>query len=107
MAVGDVHGDYDRFVGVLRQAGVVDGKERWSGGRTHLVQTGDIPDRGPDSRQVMELLMALSPQALQAGGRVHPLVGNHEVMNVMGDLRYVAPGEYGDEWGQSSLVLLR
>ena len=51
VAVGDVHGDYDRFVGVLRQAGVIDGKERWSGGRTHLVHTGVNPDRGPDSRK--------------------------------------------------------
>ena len=94
VAVGDVHGDYEQFVTVLRSAGVIDAKAQWSGGRTHLVQTGDVPDRGPDSRKVMELLMALAPQALKAGGRVHPLVGNHEAMNMLGDLRYVAPGEY-------------
>lgn len=94
VAVGDVHGDYERFVAILRAAGVVDGKARWAGGRTHLVQTGDVPDRGPDSRKVMELLMALAPQAEKAGGRVHALVGNHEAMNVLGDLRYVHPGEY-------------
>lgn len=94
VAVGDVHGDYAQFVTVLRQAGVIDGKARWAGGRTHLVQTGDVPDRGPDSRKVMELLMALAPQAAKAGGHVHALVGNHEAMNVLGDLRYVHPGEY-------------
>ena len=94
VAVGDVHGDYEQLVTILRQAGVIDAKARWVGGRTHLVQTGDIPDRGPDSRQAMELLMALAPQALKAGGRVHALVGNHEAMNVLGDLRYVHPGEY-------------
>jgi hypothetical protein len=94
VAVGDVHGDYAQFVTVLRQAGVIDDAGRWTGGRTHLVQTGDVPDRGPDSRKVMELLMALASQAKKAGGRVHALVGNHEAMNVLGDLRYVAPGEY-------------
>lgn len=94
VAVGDVHGDYEQFVTVLRQSGVIDGKSRWAGGRTHLVQLGDVPDRGPDSRKVMELLMALAPQAQKAGGRVHALIGNHEAMNVLGDLRYVAPGEY-------------
>ncbi len=94
VAVGDVHGDYGQFVTILRQAGVIDGKTRWVGGRTHLVQTGDVPDRGPDSRKVMELLMALAPQAQGAGGAVHALVGNHEAMNMLGDLRYVHPGEY-------------
>jgi len=94
VAVGDVHGDYGQFITVLRQAGVVDGKGRWTGGRTHLVQTGDVPDRGPDTRKIMDLLMALAPQAEKAGGHVHPLVGNHEAMNVLGDLRYIHPGEY-------------
>lgn len=105
VAVGDVHGDYAQFVTVLRQAGVIDGKSRWAGGRTHLVQTGDVPDRGADSRKVMELLMSLAPQALKAGGRVHALVGNHEVMNVLGDLRYVSPGEYEAFRGANSRKL--
>jgi hypothetical protein len=94
VAVGDVHGDFDRFVALLRQAEVIDGRNRWSGGRTHLVQTGDVPDRGPDTRKVMDLLMELEKQAARAGGRVHALIGNHEAMNVIGDLRYVVPGEY-------------
>lgn len=94
VAVGDVHGDFNQFVTVLRQAGVIDDRDRWSGKTTHLVQVGDVLDRGPDSRKVMELLMALEPQAVKAGGRVHALIGNHEVMNVVGDLRYVSAGEY-------------
>jgi hypothetical protein len=94
VAVGDVHGDFESFARILRQAGVIDEKNRWKGGRTHFVQTGDILDRGPDSRKVMELLIALAPQAQKAGGRVHALTGNHEAMNVLGDLRYVVPGEY-------------
>ena len=94
VAVGDVHGDYDQFLKLLQQAGVANDKGRWIGGRTHLVQTGDVLDRGPDSRKVMELLMSLTPQAQRAGGRVHALIGNHEVMNVLGDLRYVSAGEF-------------
>jgi Calcineurin-like phosphoesterase len=94
VAVGDVHGDYDQFVAVLRSAGLIDGQERWSGGKTHLVQTGDILDRGPDSRKVMDLLMRLEKEARGAGGWVHFLIGNHEAMNIYGDLRYVSPGEF-------------
>jgi hypothetical protein len=53
-----------------------------------------VLDRGPDSRKAMELLMALTPQAEKAGGAVHALIGNHEAMNILGDLRYVSAGEY-------------
>ena len=94
VAVGDVHGDFGQFVTILRQAEVVDAKNRWAGGQTHLVQTGDVLDRGPDSRKVMDLLIELAPQAERAGGRVHALIGNHEAMNILGDLRYVSPEEY-------------
>ena len=94
VAVGDVHGDFAQFVTVLRQAGVIDGKNQWAGGRTHLVQTGDVLDRGPDSRKAMDLLIDLEQQAARAGGKVHALIGNHEAMNILGDLRYVSAGEY-------------
>lgn len=94
VAVGDVHGGYDEFVAVLRAAHVIDAGGRWRAGRTHLVQTGDLLDRGAGSRKVMDLMMGLERQARSAGGRVHALLGNHEVMNLAGDLRYVSPGEY-------------
>jgi hypothetical protein len=94
VAVGDVHGDYDQLVSVLRSAGVIDGKGKWIGGKTHLVQMGDVVDRGPASRKAMDLLMALEKQARNAGGYVHALIGNHEAMNVYGDLRYTTPAEY-------------
>ena len=94
VAVGDVHGDFVQFLTVLRQAAVIDAKNNWIGGKTHLVQTGDVLDRGPESRKAMELLMDLAPQAEHAGGRVHALIGNHEAMNIFGDLRYVSPDEY-------------
>jgi hypothetical protein len=94
VAVGDVHGAYDRFVEILRAARVIDERNRWIGGRTHLVQLGDVVDRGPDSLKALELLDGLQREAQRAGGAVHPLLGNHEVMRMLGDLRYVVPGEY-------------
>ncbi|MGH9603746.1 MAG: metallophosphoesterase, partial [Terriglobales bacterium] len=94
VAVGDVHGDFDALLGILRTAGVVDENLQWIGGKTILVQTGDVLDRGPRSRSVMDLLMMLEKQAPKSGGRVMALLGNHEVMNIMGDLRYVTSQEY-------------
>ena len=94
VAIGDVHGAYAEFQAVLRLAGLIDAKDKWSGGKTHFVQTGDTTDRGSDTRQVLDLLMRLEGEARKAGGRVHALLGNHEVMNVMGDLRYVSREEY-------------
>lgn len=94
VAIGDLHGDYEQYLKVMKSAGLVDKKEKWSGGQTHLVQTGDITDRGPDSRKIIDHLVKLSKQAQKAGGYVHLLIGNHESMNVVGDLRYVAPGEF-------------
>ena len=94
VAVGDVHGAYDNFVTVLRLAGLVDEKLHWSGARSRLVQVGDVLDRGADSRKAMDLLRRLEGEAAKAGGRVHALLGNHEVMNMLGDLRYVSAGEY-------------
>lgn len=94
VAVGDVHGDFEQFASVLRSAGLINAKNKWTGGQTHLVQLGDIPDRGPDTKKIIEFLMDLEKQARKAKGMVHLLIGNHEAMNVYGDLRYVIPPEY-------------
>ncbi len=94
VAVGDVHGGYERFTGLLRAAGLVDTGAHWSGGRSVLVQLGDSIDRGPDDRRVLELLMRLESEARAAGGDAIALLGNHEVMNLHGDLRYVSRQTY-------------
>lgn len=94
VAISDPHGAYEAMLGTLENAEVIDSEHNWSGGGTHLVITGDLMDRGADSRKVMDLVMQLEEQALADGGMVHLLLGNHEVMNLVGDLRYVAPGEY-------------
>ena len=94
IAISDVHGDYNAMLATLRSAGVISDDGEWAAGAGHLVITGDLLDRGPDSRKVMDLVMRLEPLALEAGGQVHLLLGNHEVMNLVGDLRYVAEEEY-------------
>jgi len=94
VAIGDVHGDFEDFVAILQHIGLIDRQNHWTGGKTTLVQVGDTLDRGPKPREVMDLLMALEKEAGQAGGRVVSLLGNHEMMNIMGDLRYVTPVNY-------------
>jgi Calcineurin-like phosphoesterase len=94
VAIGDLHGGYEKFVEILRIAALVDENNHWIGGQTHLVQTGDIVDRGADSRKIIDLLRQLEPEAVEVGGMVHTLIGNHEAMNIQGDLRYVHQGEY-------------
>jgi hypothetical protein len=94
VAFGDVHGAHDRLVDLLTQAGIIDTEQAWVGGEAHLVSIGDLLDRGPDSRKVLDLLMRLEGEARRAGGRVHLVLGNHEVMNLIGDLRYVSNEEY-------------
>ncbi len=93
VAIGDVHGAYPAMVSLLKAAGLVDESLRWQGGQTHLVSLGDLLDRGPESARAMDLLMGLQPQAEAAGGRVHVVLGNHEIMNLSGDLRDVSDAE--------------
>jgi hypothetical protein len=87
-AIGDVHGDFEDFVAILQRTGLINGQHHWTGGKATLVQTGDLLDRGPKPREVMDLLMFLEKEAVEAGGQVVGLMGNHEMMNIMGDLRY-------------------
>ncbi|MGH8085353.1 MAG: metallophosphoesterase [Lysobacter sp.] len=94
VAIGDVHGAYPELVEVLEGVGLVDGQLRWSGGKTHLVTTGDLLDRGDRPVEVVELLMRLQQESESAGGAVHVLLGNHEIMSLTGDLRYVTPGGF-------------
>ncbi len=96
VAIGDVHGSYEPLVEVLRAAGLIDEALAWSGGKAHLVMLGDLVDRGPKEREVLDLVMRLEREAPEAGGQVHVLLGNHEVMNLVGDLRYVSKAGYAE-----------
>jgi hypothetical protein len=91
VVVSDIHGELEPLIAVLRNAGVVDAERRWSGGRKHLVVLGDVFDRGPDVLGALWFLYRLEAEAQRAGGRLHLVLGNHEIMVMQGDLRY--PGE--------------
>jgi hypothetical protein len=89
VAIGDIHGEIDGFKRILQAAGLADPSGKWTGRRTQLIQTGDYTDRGTGTRAVMDLLMTLEQQARRDGGRAFALLGNHEVMNLIGDTRDV------------------
>lgn len=94
VAIGDIHGDYVNFRKVLTNAGLINRRGNWIAGDTRFVQLGDLPDRGPDTDKIIEQMQKLQRQAAKDGGEVFALIGNHEAMNIYGDLRYVHPGEY-------------
>lgn len=94
VAVGDIHGAFAQLTSLLREVGVIDAANDWSAGTTHLVALGDLEDRGAEGRRVIDLLMKLQQQAKGAGGAVHVVLGNHEVMNVVGDTRYVSVEDF-------------
>jgi hypothetical protein len=95
IAIGDLHGDAMATRAALRLGGAIDDDGRWTGDDLTVVQTGDQLDRGDDEREILDLLQHLEAAAASQGGQVIALNGNHEVMNVQGDFRYVTPGGIG------------
>lgn len=102
IAVGDLHGDIGNTLRVLAMAGVIDAEGRWAAKDATFVQTGDVVDRGPDARAIYALLQRLEREAAAAGGRVYALLGNHEVMNVHGDWRYVTADDVAAFGGEEA-----
>ena len=96
VAIGDVHGDLAGTRAALKLAGAIDDEDEWIGGKLVVVQTGDQLDRGDEERAILELLAKLERAARQAGGALHVLLGNHEIMNALADFRYVTPGGFRD-----------
>jgi hypothetical protein len=91
--VGDVHGEFDTLTAVLRNASLIDREGNWRGGRRHLVLLGDLFDRGDDVTRTLWFIYGLERQAEAAGGHVHVVLGNHEIMVLTNDLRYVSDKE--------------
>lgn len=90
MVMGDIHGGYDRLLVFLRQNGVIDEELNWIWGKGHMVFLGDIFDRGDKVTEALWLIYKLDGQAAAAGGAVHLILGNHEIMVMNGVLSYVA-----------------
>jgi hypothetical protein len=92
VAIGDLHGDLDATRRALKLAGAIDDADKWIGGELVVVQTGDDIDRGDDDRAILDLFDRLRDEAKAKGGMFLVLNGNHELMNVSLDFRYVTPG---------------
>ena len=101
--IGDIHGDLSVLIKSLRKINIIDNNLNWKGDNSHIVQLGDILDGGGRGENVInksvnameeftifEFLNNLDVQARKFGGRVHYLIGNHELMNLLGNFRYVA-----------------
>ncbi|KAK9288636.1 hypothetical protein L1049_017096 [Liquidambar formosana] len=89
IAIGDLHGDLQKSKEALRLAGLIDGSDRWIGGTATVVQVGDVLDRGGDELKILYFLEKLKREASRTGGTVITMHGNHEIMNVEGDFRFV------------------
>ena len=88
LALSDVEGEYDSLLQFLTSNRVVDEKGHWAYGDGHLVGVGDMVDRGDQVTETLWLFYRLSLEAKAAGGHVHFILGNHEVMMMGGDVRY-------------------
>lgn len=89
--VSDIEGNFKAFRELLQAGGIIDTSYQWTFGNGHLILTGDFVDRGNRVNEVLWLIYSLEEQAKAAGGYVHYVLGNHEIMNMNGDLRYVHP----------------
>lgn len=89
MVVADTHGEYEILVQLLRSQRIIDSDLRWSFRGGHLVFLGDVFDRGSHQTEILWLIYKLEAEAARAGGGVHLLLGNHELMVLSGDNRYL------------------
>ncbi len=113
--MADTHGQYEIATQLLEKHGVIDAALKWQFGKGRLVVLGDVFDRGPYSSEILWLLYKLEAEAAAAGGRVYFVLGNHECMELLGDLRYVHPryfetakvlgaASYAELWGRDTLL---
>ncbi len=89
VVISDIEGNFGALRKLLQNSGVIDKDFNWTFGNGHLVLTGDFFDRGDRVTEVLWLVYSLEDKAKAAGGYVHFVLGNHEIMNLSGDLRYL------------------
>ena len=88
--VGDVHGKYDRLTKLLQNSNIIDENLNWIAGKANLVFLGDLFDRGNKVINVLWFIYELEHKAQKHGGKVHLVLGNHEIMVMSKDLRYIS-----------------
>ena len=89
IALSDLHGQFDIFIELLRKYQVINENREWIFGSNHLIITGDHFSRGDKVMEILWFLFHLEKQAAKEGGHVHVLLGNHELMTLNNDLRYM------------------
>lgn len=90
-AISDIEGDFDKFIQILQRNKVINDSLNWNFQKGHLVLLGDFFDRGDDVTATLWLCYKLEAEAKKAGGQVHFILGNHEQMNLQGNIKYVQP----------------
>ncbi len=98
VAIGDIHGDFDTLTNILKKANIINDKLEWIAGNTYLVQTGDILDsknrggrwKSNQEKKVINYLINLRDDAEKYRGKVILLLGNHEIMNILGIFNYAS-----------------
>ncbi len=96
VAFSDIEGEFEPFRDLLISNKVMDSTYRWTFGKGHLVICGDLFDRGREVVALLWLLYKLEAEAVAAGGYVHTILGNHDIMNLSGDFRYVDKKYFGN-----------
>ena len=94
--LSDIEGEFEAFRNLLISNKIVDSTYQWIFGNGHLVICGDLFDRGKEVVQELWLLYKLEDEAEANGGYVHTILGNHDIMNLSGDTRYVQPFYFSD-----------
>ncbi|MBS1663765.1 MAG: metallophosphoesterase [Bacteroidetes bacterium] len=109
LVLSDVEGEFEAFRKLMIANDVMNEQYQWTFGKGHLVICGDLFDRGEQVTEFLWLLYKLEPEARKAGGYVHVILGNHDIMNLGGDVRYVQPKymESADRMGTEYIYLYR
>lgn len=89
IAIGDIHGDLEKARQSLSLAGLIDASGKWVGGSSMVVQIGDVLDRGDYELKILYFIEKLRREAVRSGGTIVSMNGNHEIMNIEGDFRFV------------------
>ena len=94
LVISDIEGNFKGFKSILQGNKIIDKNFNWTFENNHLVLVGDFFDRGVNVTECLWLIYKLENEAEQQGGKVHFILGNHEMMNLKGQLKYVRDKYY-------------
>ena len=102
--IGDLHGCPESLHLASVALGLADENLCWVAEKTILIITGDACDRGHDSASIYKLIMKWQYEAEVLGSKVIFIIGNHEIMNISGDLYYNTAEEIASYGGAEAKV---